>query len=52
MDGSQLQLSLEEPEDRKRLGELTLQGQIKNLFSREASLEDVFIKLTGRRILE
>ena len=50
VDGQVLGLSLDDPTDGQRLGELAASGQILTLHSLEATLEDVFIKLTGRRI--
>jgi len=50
VDGQVLGLSLDDPADGQRLGELVASGQILTLHSLEATLEDVFIKLTGRRI--
>ena len=52
VDGRVLELSLDDPTDGQRLGELAASGQILTLHSLEATLEDVFIKLAGRRIVE
>jgi ABC-2 type transport system ATP-binding protein len=49
--GERLTLSLDEPADGRRLGELAAAGQILTLHSAEATLEEVFIELTGRRLL-
>ena len=43
-------LSLEEPDDAARLQALIATGQVLTLHSQEASLEDVYLKLTGRRL--
>ena len=51
-DGERLSLSLDDPADGRRLGELAAAGRILTLHSAEATLEEVFIKLTGRRLLE
>ena len=52
VDGQLLTLSLDDPDDGRYLGELVTAGQILTLHSEEATLEDVFIKLTGRGIAE
>ena len=41
-------LFLEHEEDRTRLKELVDSGQVETLHTMEATLEQVFIKLTGR----
>jgi len=51
-NGERLSLSLDDPADGRRLGELVAAGRILTLHSAEATLEEVFIKLTGRRLLE
>ncbi len=51
-DGTRLDLSLDDPADGHRLGELAAVGRILTLHSAEATLEDVFIRLTGRRLAE
>jgi ABC-2 type transport system ATP-binding protein len=51
-DGTRLSLSLDDQADGQRLGELAATGQILALHSAEATLEEVFVKLTGRRLLE
>jgi ABC-2 type transport system ATP-binding protein len=51
-DGRRLQLSLERAEERQKLSELAAAGNIASMQMNGSSLEDVFIKLTGRRILE
>jgi ABC-2 type transport system ATP-binding protein len=51
-DGTHLSLSLDDPSDGRRLGELAATGRILTLHSAEATLEEVFVKLTGRRLLE
>lgn len=49
-DGQRFQFSLEKPEDRRQLGQLVEQGRFASLHSGEASLEEVFLQLTGRRM--
>jgi len=49
-DGSDVVLSLDRPADGQRLGELAASGEIMTVHSAEASLEEVFIRLTGRRL--
>lgn len=49
-DRSQHLLSLEDPNDAARLQALIAAGQVLTLHSQEASLEDVYLKLTGRRL--
>lgn len=51
-DGQTATLSLDDPADGRRLGELAAGGQIVTVHSAEATLEEVFIELTGRRLLE
>ena len=51
-DGQRLSLSLDDPTDGRRLGELAAAGRIVTLHSAEATLEEVFIRLTGRRLAE
>ena len=41
-------LSFSDPADRKRLQELVGSGELETVHSQEASLEEVFIKVTGR----
>jgi len=52
VDGQVLTLSLDDPDAGRCLGELVASGQILTLHSEEATLEDVFIELTGRGIAE
>lgn len=49
-DGSQTIFAIGEPDEGQRLGELVGIGHLVSLHSSEATLEDVFIQLTGRRI--
>jgi len=49
-DGQSLTLPLDDAEAGKQVGELIALGQVLSLHSAEATLEDVFIKLTGRRL--
>ena len=51
-DGQVLTLALDDATDGRRLGELTAAGRIVTLHSAEATLEEVFIQLTGRRLAE
>ncbi|MBC7264828.1 MAG: ABC transporter ATP-binding protein [Chloroflexi bacterium] len=51
-DGERLSLALDDPADGRRLGELAAAGRILTAHSAEATLEDVFIRLTGRRLAE
>jgi ABC-2 type transport system ATP-binding protein len=51
-DGESLNLALDNPTDGRRLGEMAAAGQILTLHSAEATLEEVFIRLTGRRLVE
>lgn len=44
-------LSLESEEGRKRIKELVDFGRIETIHSEEATLEDIFIELTGRRLV-
>ncbi len=39
---------LERDEDRARLNQLISAGKVETLHSQEATLEEIFIKLTGR----
>ena len=47
-DGGELRLSLDDPADGQRLGEYVARGEVLTLHSQEATLEEVFIRLTGR----
>ena len=49
-DQSEHLLSLEAPNDAARLQAFIAAGQVLTLHSQEASLEDVYLKLTGRRL--
>ena len=44
-------LSLESEEGRRRINELVGSGKIETIHSEEATLEDIFIELTGRRLV-
>jgi ABC-2 type transport system ATP-binding protein len=50
-DGRRLTILLDNPADGRKLGELVASGGVLTLHSGEATLEEVFIKLTGRRLL-
>ncbi|HHY33970.1 MAG: ABC transporter ATP-binding protein [Firmicutes bacterium] len=52
VDGRVLSLSIGNQTDGQRLSELVASGEILTLHSLEATLEDVFIKLTGRGVRE
>jgi ABC-2 type transport system ATP-binding protein len=47
-DGECLTLFLDDPSDGRRLGELAAAGRIVTLHSAEATLEEIFIELTGK----
>ena len=51
-DGEQVSLRLDDPGEGRLLGELVATGRVATLHSAEATLEEVFIRLTGRRLLE
>ena len=51
-DGECLTLSLDDPKDGRHLGELVASGRIITLHSAEATLEEIFIRLTGRGLTE
>ena len=51
-DGETLTISLEAPDSGKKLEELVTSGKIRTLHSAEATLEEVFIQITGRRLSE
>ncbi|HSJ55125.1 MAG TPA: ABC transporter ATP-binding protein, partial [Anaerolineae bacterium] len=50
-DGQQISLRLDRPDEGTLLGDLAASGQIATLHSAEATLEEVFIQLTGRRLV-
>ena len=52
LDGAHFYIPLDETKNGERLGELAASGRILTAHSAEASLEDVFIQLTGRRLAE
>jgi ABC-2 type transport system ATP-binding protein len=49
-DGQALLLALDNPGDGARLGELAGAGRVLTMHSAEATLEEVFVKLTGRKL--
>jgi ABC-2 type transport system ATP-binding protein len=49
-DGADVQLALSEPRDAARLEELINAGRVRSIHSREPTLADVFIALTGRSL--
>jgi len=51
-DGECLTLSLDDPNDGRHLGELAAAGRIVTLHSAEATLEEIFIRLTGKGLAE
>jgi ABC-2 type transport system ATP-binding protein len=51
-DGSEIILCLDDQGDGQRLGELAGSGDVQTVHSAEASLEEVFIRLTGRRLTQ
>jgi ABC-2 type transport system ATP-binding protein len=51
-DGSEQTLRLDDPEDGRRLGEWAAQGELLTLHSAEATLEEIFIRLTGKGLTE
>ncbi|HOR00055.1 MAG TPA: ABC transporter ATP-binding protein [Anaerolineae bacterium] len=50
-DGSVLDLPLDDPDNARRLAELAAMGHLQTLHSAEATLEDVFVRLTGKGLL-
>ena len=52
LDGEHLYIPFDETKNGERLGELAASGRILTAHSAEASLEDVFVQLTGRRLAE
>lgn len=48
--GETISLSLDAPADAERLRALMTQGHVLTIHSKEATLEDIFIKLAGRRL--
>lgn len=51
-DGERRTLALDDPDTGRRLEELVSSSQVRTLHSAEASLEEVFIQMTGRRLSE
>jgi ABC-2 type transport system ATP-binding protein len=51
-DGQTLTIALDDPNAGERLDKLVSSGQIRTLHSAEATLEEVFIQITGRRLSE
>ena len=51
-DGQSLTITLDDQNAGKQLDELVTSGQIRTLHSAEATLEEVFIQITGRRLSE
>jgi ABC-2 type transport system ATP-binding protein len=50
-DGRTLNLALDQPKEAAQLGELLAAGKVQTLHSNEATLEEVFIQLTGRSLI-
>ncbi len=50
-DGSTVELALDQEQDGRRLGELAAVGRIATVHSEEATLEEVFMSLTGGEVL-
>ena len=50
--GERMTISLDEENAGKKLEQLVGAGQIRTLHSAEATLEEVFIQITGRRLSE
>jgi ABC-2 type transport system ATP-binding protein len=50
-DGTSRKINMEQGETSKQLAELISSGQVLTLHSEEATLEEVFIKLTGKRLV-
>ncbi len=48
---SEMDLSLDQAADAQRLSEWMTQGQVLTIHSEEATLEDIFIKLAGRKLM-
>ena len=51
-DEGQVTLFLDDPTDSRRLCDLVVAGNVLNIYSKEATLEDVFIQLTGRSLIQ
>jgi ABC-2 type transport system ATP-binding protein len=51
-DGERLTIHLDDQDAAEKLGKLVTSGQIRTLHSAEATLEEVFIQLTGRKLSE
>jgi ABC-type multidrug transport system ATPase subunit len=49
-DGSEQWLDLDDPQDAGRLQGLIATGDVLTLHSQEATLEDVYLQLTGRKL--
>jgi ABC-type multidrug transport system ATPase subunit len=52
VDGSRQEILLDEPGGTQALAELVSGGQVQTIHSGEATLEEVFLQLTGRRLLQ
>jgi ABC-2 type transport system ATP-binding protein len=51
-NGSERTLRLDDPADGKQLGDWAARGEIVTLHSAEATLEEIFIQLTGKGLAE
>jgi ABC-2 type transport system ATP-binding protein len=49
-EATEVTFSLDQPDDARRLGDYMAQGRVVTMHSEEATLEDVFIKLAGRKL--
>jgi ABC-2 type transport system ATP-binding protein len=50
-ESSAVTISLDDPADSRRLTEYMNQGRVLTIHSEEATLEDVFVKLAGSRLM-
>jgi fluoroquinolone transport system ATP-binding protein len=48
--GEDVYFDLKNPDHRQQLGELTLSDSIDSMHSMDATLEDIFVKLTGKSL--
>ena len=51
-DGERLTISLDDQDSGEKIKQLVTSGQIRTLHSAEATLEEVFIQMTGRKLSE
>jgi len=50
-NNEEIEISLDNEDDRQKMQKLTIENQILSVESIEESLEDVFVKLTGRKLI-